>query len=317
MTLISAVIINYNGREILRECLESLKRQTSQPDEVLLIDNMSNGYAQEKIRPFFPRASVIENQQNLPFTSAANQGLGLANGEFVLLLNNDIILNEDYIKVLLELMQQHDKIGLSGGKVLSLDRRHIDSAGQLLAQSRKVIDRGYREVDNGQYDEPGHIFGIAASAAVYRRKMLDDLKTGGEYFDNDFEFFYEDMDLAWRAQKKGWRSYYHPGAVAYHRRGHTTKTRVPRFRFLRKYYISCLSTELQLCAVRNRYLMMIKNDCLKDILKDLLFILWFEIRQASYILLFRPVIIAHLLKDKERFLRQLNERRNRKEGPGR
>jgi len=288
---VSAVIIHHNNRDLLKKCLASLKRQTHAPSEILLVDNGSTDGSALSVSAEFPEARLLRNDCNLAFSRACNKAIGMAAGEFILLLNNDVVLDEGYIGSLLECMSADGGVGIAGGKILSADRRRIDSAGQSLARSRKVIDRGYGQPDNRQYDKPMHVFGIGASAACYRRSMLDEITDEGKYFDEGFEFFYEDMDLSCRAQRKGWKAYYQPKATAAHVRGATSKTHEPRFSFLKKYYIAHLSTRLQRCAIKSRYLLISKHDSAGDIARNLPFLLWYEIRQAAYILLFNPAII--------------------------
>ena len=308
MNLVSAVIINHNNKEFLIRCVESLKGQSLKPHEILVFDNASTDGVVKAINERFSDIKIIQSDKNLGFSISCNLAINMETGEFLLLLNNDVVLAENFIEALLNAMQSDRAIGIAGGKVLSYDAKRIDSTGQLLARSRKIIDRGYKEIDNARYDKPGYIFSISASAALYRRTMLEDIRKNSEYFDEDFGFFYEDMDLAWRAQKKGWRAYYQPQATAYHKRGTTTRGKHPRFVFLKKYYTPHLNIELQLCAIRNRYLMILKNDTAGDILKDLPFILWYEIKQAFYLLLFNPAIIIYILKDRALFFRSFRKR---------
>jgi GT2 family glycosyltransferase len=308
-TLVTAVIINRNNKGLLLNCLESVKRQSTRPDEIIVIDNGSEDGSAEVARQRFPEARLVENKLNSGFSASCNQGVRLAGGEFILLLNNDVVLDRYFVEALLAVMHMDEKIGIGGGKVLSHDGRYLDSAGQLLARSRKVMDRGYREADNGKYNQAHPVFSIAASAALYRRKMLEDVKEGDEYFDEDFEFFYEDIDLAWRAKKRDWEVFYEPRAIAYHRRGATAKTKAAPMPLLEKYYISHLDPELQCCAIRNRYLMMLKNDSVKGIITNFPFILWHEIKQAGYVLLFEPTLIRHLFAGRRPFANSLSKRK--------
>jgi GT2 family glycosyltransferase len=307
MILISTIIVNHNRKELLLKCLKSLEAQELVPDEIILLDNASTDGSAEAVRLEFPYVSIARNRRNLSFSVSCNQGINLAKGEFILLLNNDIVLDRYFVKSLLDIMLNDRRIGVAGGKVLSFNGKYIDSAGQFLAKSRKIVDRGYREADKGQYDRKGPVFSISASAAFYRRTMLEGIKEGKEYFDEDFEFFYEDMDIAWRARNKAWKVCYEPKAVAYHMRGATTKTRNPGAFFLKKYYIPRLSPELQSCSIRNRYLIMLKNDSVKDILRNFAFILWYEIKQACYIFFFNPALIIRIIKDRRLFLRSLRK----------
>ena len=306
---ISAIAINYNKPELSAKCIESLKKQSRQPDKILLIDNGSSDGSAQILKKRFPDIDVVENNRNESFCRACNQGISLAETEFILLINNDVVLDENFIKIILSAIEKDNNIGIAGGKILSSNGKYIDSAGQILARSRKIVDRGYQMEDKGEYDKPEHMFSIAASAVLYRREMLEGIKEDNRYFDENLEFFYEDMDLAWRAQKKGWKAYYEPKALAYHERGATAKTEKARFGFLNKYYISHLNTELQLCAIRNRYLMILKNDSLKGFIKNLPFILFYELKQLAYILLFKPSLIFHTLKNTGLFVSYARRRR--------
>jgi len=307
--LISAIVINHNRKDLLAECLESVKAQTVSVDETILVDNASADGSIELMRRRFSYVHVVENTKNRSFSVSCNQGINLAQGEFVLLLNNDLVLDKHYVERLVDIMQKDKRIGIAGGKILSADKTHIDSAGQFLARSRKVIDRGYKELDSGQYNKSNLVFSISASCALYMKSMLDDIKEGVEYFDEDFGFFYEDMDLAWRAQRKGWAAYYEPRAVAYHERGATAKTKKPFIPPLRHYYITHLGLQLQCCAIRNRYLMMLKNDSILNIVKNFPFILWYEIKQACYLILFRPAAIIGMVKSRQMLRKSLHKRR--------
>ena len=309
MVSISAIVINHNRKDLLLECLESLKAQTVSASEIILVDNASVDGSIELVRERFSNVHVVENINNRSFSASCNQGINLAQGEFVLLLNNDVVLDKHYLERLIGIIQKDERIGIAGGKILSADKVHIDSAGQFLARSRKVIDRGYKELERGQYNKSSFVFSIGASCALYRRSMLEGVREGAEYFDEDFEFFYEDMDLAWRSQRKGWAVYYEPRSVAYHKRGATAKTKKPFIAPLRRYYVAHLNLHLLCCAIRNRYLMILKNDSALNILRNFPFILWYEIKQACYLLLFRPATIICMVKSRQILKKSLQKRK--------
>ncbi len=265
MNSVSAVIINHNNKELLIRCIESLKGQSLKPDEILVFDNASSDGAVKAIDERFSDIKIIQNDRNLGFSLSSNRAINLVTGEFILLLNNDVILAENFIKALLSAMQSDGTIGIAGGKVLSYDGKHIDSAGQLLARSRKIIDRGYREIDNSRYDKPGYIFSISASAALYRRTMLEDIGKNNEYFDEDFgRIFYEDMDLVWRAQKRGWKTMFYPEVVSYHFGNSSNSDKKLR---------QCL-------CFRNRRLSIMKNEELNAITKRILIYLMYDLPRS-------------------------------------
>jgi GT2 family glycosyltransferase len=133
----------------------------------------------------------------------------------------------------------------------------IDSAGHVLYRNRAALNRGENEPDHGQYDAAGEVFGVCAAAALYRRAMLEDVRIGeGEYFDSRFFAYLEDVDLDWRARLRGWKAYYVPGAIALHERGHKGKRRTKHAAVLRH-------------SLKNRYLMVLRNDRWIDLVRDL------------------------------------------------
>ena len=109
--------------------------------------------------------------------------------------------------------------------------------------------------DTGQFEKPEYVFGSCGAAVLYRRRMLEDCAISEfEYFDNEYNMFYEDMDLSWRAANLKWKAYYEPAAIAYHMRGATSKEKKPLFSFIRAYNFAWLRSELKAEVIRNRYM---------------------------------------------------------------
>ncbi|MFH1199426.1 MAG: hypothetical protein V1650_04665, partial [Candidatus Omnitrophota bacterium] len=129
--------------------------------------------------------------------------------------------------------------------------------------------------------------------AFYRKEMLEDIKEDQDYFDSDFHFFYEDLDIAWRAEKKGWKGYYIPEALAYHIRGATARRSEG---INKKYARRYLNDGLHLDLIKNRYLTIIKNESCLDFLLHLPFIILYDFVIWSYILVFRPQLIKFFFK---------------------
>jgi GT2 family glycosyltransferase len=123
--------------------------------------------------------------------------------------------------------------------------------------------------------------------------MLNEIKSGSEYFDEDFRFFYEDLDIAWRANNLGWKGYYIPNAVAYHIRGGTARRKGGQGKRYARFY---LSDELHFDLIKNRYLGIIKNDSFFGFLFHLPFIIIYDIIILGYILFFKPQLIKKILR---------------------
>ena len=215
MAKISVVVVNFNGKRFLDDCLNSLYVQTYKDYEVIVVDNASRDGSVEHIRSCFPWARIVENKVNLGSTGGNNSGIREAEGEFIVTLNNDTRLEKDFLERLAGPMSDPG-IGMCGSKMVYPNGK-INSTGLCLSRSGASWDRGASEEDLGQYDRQEEIFGACAGAALYSRKMLDEIGL----FDEDFFIFMEDIDLTLRARCAGWRCIYVPGAVAHHLHGAT------------------------------------------------------------------------------------------------
>src|SRR5262249_50839389 len=149
----------------------------------------------DRVRQRFPRATLVENGRNLGFCAANNIGLARSRGDYVLFLNADAVLTPAYLEEALREMEADRAVGMVAGKVLRFDRRTIDTAGQRLTRARRIEERGYGEIDRGQYDEPGEVFSVCGAVALYRRAAIDSVTLDGEFFDEDFFAFWEDLDV--------------------------------------------------------------------------------------------------------------------------
>jgi len=279
--MISVIIVNYNSKDLLKKCLDSVRGQGFKDVEVIVVDNASTDDSVQMIQSFYPWVKLIQNSRNLYFCRAQNQGIESAKGNFILSLNSDCVLDKDFLKGVLSAGSLDARIGIVSGKLLRPDKKTIDSTGLFLGRSRKAVERGYGRKDKGQYDDPGYIFGSSGACAFFRRRMLEDIKDKNGYFDERFGMYYEDLDLCWRAQKKAWKSYYNPKALAYHVRGATAINADSKkgSTFLR------LPRELKKRYINNRHMCMKKNDSMRGIIINLPFILLYEIKMLGYLAL--------------------------------
>ena len=206
MIVISVVVLNYNGRRYLNGCLASLAAQTFRDFEVIVVDNASTDGSVEHLKANFPWVRLVLNRENLGFAGGTNSGIRAAQGEHVLTFNNDAIADDSLLEKLQEPMADA-KVGVCAARMLLSDGR-INSTGICLSRSGAAWDRGMFEPDEGQYEAREEVFGACAGAALYRKKMLDEIGL----FDEDFFLYMEDVDLAFRARLAGWRCIYVPEA---------------------------------------------------------------------------------------------------------
>jgi GT2 family glycosyltransferase len=214
--MISVIIVNFNGRHFLDGCLSSLVNQSYKDFETILVDNASNDGSAAYVIDTYPWVRLIENKENRGFAGGVNDGIRSSNGEYMLTLNNDTIAEPHFVEELLKSMDKDRSLGMCASKMLFPNGR-INSTGLCISRSGAAWDRGMFEEDLGQYDTEREIFGPCAGAALYRKKMLDEIGL----FDEDFFLFMEDVDLAFRGRLAGWKCLYVPTARIMHSHGGT------------------------------------------------------------------------------------------------
>jgi GT2 family glycosyltransferase len=213
MPLLSLIILNWNGRQFLADCLGSLAGQTYGEFEVVLVDNGSADGSAAYVREQFPWVKLVALPENLGFAGGNNSGLAAARGEFIVALNNDTRVAADFLAELVVPALADPRVGMVAAKMLNFfEPGRIDSVGVSAAGNGLGISIGHGELDRGQFDTPAPVFGPCGGAALYRRVMLDEVG----FFDPDFFAYYEDLDLAWRGRLAGWECVTAPRAVVYH-----------------------------------------------------------------------------------------------------
>lgn len=216
--LISVIVVNLDRRDLLRACLTSLMRQSIQEFEVIVVDNGSLDGSAEMVEQEFPSARLIRNSKNRGFCGANNQGIAMARGDFIALLNNDAEAERGWLAGLARVFSLDPRVGMAASKILVHgDPRRIDKVGHLIYPDGQNRGRGSGEMDAGQYDTQEETLWPDGCAAMYRTQMLRSI--GG--FDEDFFAYGDDAELGLRARIAGWLCVYTPDAVVKHRRGST------------------------------------------------------------------------------------------------
>lgn len=318
--LVSVIILSYNSRRYIQKCLDTLLAQDYPNLEILLIINGSEDGSKELIKSVYWRYKkirIVELGQNLWFSKGNNYGIKNSRGEFVLTLNQDTVLEPNFVSKLIDVLVKNPSLGSATGKLLhykfDIDSKTkiLDSTGMEIFKTRRVIDRGQWERDQGHYDLDTEVFGASGAAAIYRRAALESVKVQKadgqfEYFDEDFTAYKEDVDLAWRLQLRGYKCRYVPDAIVYHGRtiGRSWPSQVIRFvlnRFRQPRIVRKLS-------FKNHYLMMVKNEVPEVFWRHFLFILTREILLMIYTIIFEQFQIFALIE----FFRQLPEARRKR-----
>ncbi|WNS42745.1 glycosyltransferase family 2 protein [Paenibacillus sp. MMS20-IR301] len=311
---VSVHIVTYNSADDIIDCLSAVLAQDYPIKKIVVVDNASTDGSADKVRAFYhelnsgsPQAPVptlppanqnstiiadssghnhcpslvlLENERNTGFAPAHNQAIAGTSTDYVLVLNPDLTLASDYVSRLVARMETNPQIGSATGKLLlKADHQLVDSTGLRMNRARRAFDRGAGEPAD-QWNESGPVFGASGAAAMYSRRMIEDISVEGEFFDADFFAYKEDVDVAWRAGLFGWQSYYDAEAIGYHERGWKTSGRSGKAMFIKR--ISYI----------NRYKMIYKNESSGRMWLTLLYSLPYEIAAHGYSLLKEPKLLG-------------------------
>lgn len=221
MTAVSAIVVTYRGAGLVRPCLLSLEtalERLAEPHELLVVENGSNDGSSELVEREFPAVRLLALPRNIGFSGGVAEALEHSSGRWILLLNNDATIEPGAVEAMLAAGERDMRIGSVAAQMrFAGGREEINSAGIGVDRLGIAFDRLLGEPYSASEAEPVEVFGASGGAALYRRAMLDDI--GG--FDDSYFFVLEDVDVAWRAQMRGWKCVYAPDAVVHHHHGAT------------------------------------------------------------------------------------------------
>ena len=214
------VIVNWNGKHLLERCLPSVLGQTFDDYEVVVLDNGSTDGSVEWVEARCPTVRRILNDRNLGFAQGNNRAIQATRSEYVATLNNDAEPAPDWLAELVRAIESSRTVGMCASKMVRVDDAEImDSCGIKIDHAGIGWNRYGGERERPEEVKAYEVLGPCAGAALYRRAMLDQVGL----FDEDYFACYEDIDLAWRAQRAGWRCLYVPSARVVHRHSSTLK----------------------------------------------------------------------------------------------
>lgn len=292
---VSVIIITWNSERFVKDAVDAVLSQNYDDFELIIVDNGSTDGTARTIRKNYSkdkRVRFIFNKFNIGFSAANNQGFYIAKGDYILFLNPDTKLDKNYLRQALKGFED-SSVGAVSGRILRFDRKTIDSAGQTLGKNRRAIERGYGKPDCDEYQQESYCFSVCGAAAFYRRKAIIDISLNGQFFDEGYFAFYEDLDAGWRLNLMGWRCRYLPKAVVYHHRGGSNLTNKGLSRF---YQIAAKSPNVQADIICNRWYTILKNDNLFNYLVHFPWIIIYEIKTFCYLLFFNRKIFRKVFK---------------------
>jgi len=210
---VTIVVLNYNGKKYIHDCLNSIFRMNYPNFKVLVIDNASWDSSPLVVKQEFPRAKLVEHRRNHGFAKAYNMALVDVDSEFIVLLNNDVKVEPDWLNELIHVISGDDKISAVTPKMLfKHDTNLINAAGGKCDIYGSGWNRGNGENDIGQYEKIEEVFYVNFGAVVIRKNAWKDVGS----LDEQYFLYGEDLDWCWRARLKGYKIYYIPQARVYH-----------------------------------------------------------------------------------------------------
>jgi len=295
---VTAIIVNWNDKDVIVECIQSILDQNRNKIDIIISDNGSKDDSVEFIRKRFPSIKIIENGKNLGFGSAINRGLGLAKGDYLLFLNSDLKLHSKCVGELAKVLESDSNVGGTIPKILHIDQQNtINSLGVLINYTGIAYPNLLGQKDPG-YQEPFE----SACGGIFMLKREVYETVGG--FDEDLFLYHEDHDLSWRIRLAGWHLKVIPQAIMYH-----------HYKFnkgILKYYSS----------EKNRLHILLKNMEVKTLalISPALIIVefsqwfhaainkWFLLKMKSYfeILILLPSILTK--RKKQKYLRKVPDK---------
>lgn len=258
--LVSVVIVNYNGKQYLEDCLKTVFQNTYPNYEVIVVDNGSSDGSIQHIRELFSKylnLRIIENEHNFGPAYARNAGIRAAWGKYVAFLDNDTKVHPSWLTESIKVFESDTNIGACQCKLL-LDNidNIIDCAGEYLGQYGFLVQEviSGEEADKGQYDEVREILAAKSAGMIARRDILN--KISG--FDNDFFIYMEETDLCWRIWLQGYKVILIPNSIVYHKFGTSSVVLPEKINYLVKFH-----------GTKNYISTLIKNLEFKNLLKIL------------------------------------------------
>lgn len=270
---ISVIILTYNSARFIAACLDSLFRQSDTRVEVIVVDNASTDNSVEIIKSEYRHLKVIENKNNFGAARARNQAIDCSKGEWILTLDSDVVLRDDFIHEFRKIKAGlSDITGMVCPNILTYDGEKVYSQGIYLSPLKRFYDYGANKPRAFLNKLPDKVIGPCSAAGFYKRSMLCSAKQKTGYFDERFFFLVEDVDLAWRCRAAGWNSVFCPRAVCYHM-GNSSRTSTKA----RQYF-----------SYRNRKLMIEKNTKGIDRFKLDVLCCCYEFIRFIYLYIFNP-----------------------------
>jgi len=238
---LSVIIVNWNTKDLLLQCLESLYQGAKGIEkEIFVVDNSSSDGSGTAVREGFPEINLIENQSNLGFAKATNQGMNRSNGEYLLLLNPDTQVKDEAIERMLSFMDAHSEAGAVGAQLLNVDGSKQNSIANFPSLATELLNKSFlrwlfpekfpgKETD---YPGPVEVDSVIGACMLVRREAVEQVGL----LDEEYFLFLEETDWCYRMKEAGWKIYHNPHAEILHFQGKSAEAEKGKARI--EYYRS-------------------------------------------------------------------------------
>lgn len=302
---VTVVIVTWNSAYFLPDCLLALRATAAVPVVLQVVDNASSDDSVAVVRELFPDARLLRNVRNTGFCRAVNQGIKLARTEYVLLLTPDVVVSPSCLAALVAWADMHPCAGSAGPLLLRREKNVaagvvtrepdagswvIDALGITINRARVARNAGEGTVLKHLPSRPFAVFGCSGACVLYRRRALAAVAVDGEYVDEDFFMYKEDVDLAWRLRLGGFSAWCVPAAVAWHvrqlRQGQGGV--LARWRQRR-----AVPARLRRFSFVNHHLMLVKNEQGPNLWRDFPWVAWRVVLRLLLGLTLEPFLWRH------------------------
>jgi GT2 family glycosyltransferase len=296
-------LVTWNHVDSIAACIESLLHQTFSRFSLHIFDNASQDGTVDTIRQFHDeRIKLYTNTSNIGFCGGHNYTINRTTSKYVLLMNPDVLLDENYLDCAVNTFDAADnRVGTICGLLFQDSHLQIiDSAGLIFTRDRRFVLRYHNRSVNTLDLQECRVDGVDGALPFYRRAMIDDLKINGSFFDEAFFSHKEDWDISWRSRLFGWSSLFVPECVAIHPRKFKSQNaalrrKIPDFV---KYH-----------AVKNQLLLILKNDTLISFLANAIFIIPRQCMILLYVIFFEKTSLRAYLYPFHNFYAIMNQRK--------
>jgi GT2 family glycosyltransferase len=211
--LVSIIIVSLNGEKYLGDSVESALVSDYPNLELIVVDNGSGPAMKEAMKNLSPQVRQLTLPQNVGFAAGNNRGIEIANGDIIILLNDDTIVEPDWINVLVARMLSDERIQVVGCKILDMDKKTLQHAGGFVNQHGLCSHRGHGETDSGQYNDAIDVDYVTGAAIAIRKTALETTRLLEESY---FPLYYEEVEYCYTVRQMGGRVVYDSAAVVYH-----------------------------------------------------------------------------------------------------